>query len=331
MELPINRLEIGRFQLAEVPAGTRAGWWLEVGRTPGGVAAVPLLVARGSRPGPTVMAVAGVHGDEFEGPAAIRDVFWSLEPAELAGSFVGLPTCNPWAYEALARATPPHVDGLNLARVFPGDPQGEPTQRLAHALLDLVRRNLTPADLVVDFHSSGTRYRYLPMIGYVDAGPAVARSREAARRFGIDLLWELTPEPLGRFNTQTALLGIPTLGTETYGQGGCRAADVAEYAAGLRHMLRWLGTTAAGPEPPVNPAEPARFHRLMLPESGCFRARAGLDVGDMLAEHDLIGTIADPFGQPIAEIRSPLRGRLVAIRTFAAVWAGDLAALIQPT
>lgn len=326
----VDRLPLSEFQLERVPPGERRAWWLDALPTPAGTLSIPAMVARGARPGRTLMAVAGVHGDEFEGMAAIREVFAELDPAAMAGAFCALPVCNPWAFEAHSRTTPAHVDGLNMARVFPGDPAGEPTRRLAAALLDLVRRNLGTADLFIDFHSSGTRYRYLPMIGYVDVeGGAAAASREATRRFGIDLLWELPPTPAGRFNTEVARLGIPTLGTETNGQGACRDEDVAQYAEGLRRMLRHLGIVE-GPPPPVNPREPARIRHLYMPESGFFRPRRGLQLGDPLREGELIGIVSDPFGRVRAEVRSPAEARLVAIRTFSATWAGDIAALIHP-
>lgn len=326
----VDRMPLAEFRVEQVPHGEWRAFWLEALPTPTGVLAIPAMVVRGARPGPTLMAVAGVHGDEFEGMAAIREVFAELDPAAMAGTFFALPVCNPWAFEAHSRTTPAHVDGLNMARVFPGDPAGEPTRRLAAALLDLVRCNLGPDDLFVDFHSSGTRYRYLPMIGYIDVeAGAVAASREAARRFGIDLLWELPPTPPGRFNTEVARLGIPTLGTETNGQGACRDEDVAQYADGLRRMLRHL-RIVDGPPPPVNDREPARFRHLFMPESGFFRARPGLQLGESLRERDLIGTVCDPFGHVRGEVRSPADARLVAIRTFSATWAGDIAALIHP-
>src|SRR5437899_3042027 len=80
-----------------------------------------LLVARGARPGKTLLVTAGVHGDEYEGMEAIRRLFAGLDPAEMVGAVVGLPVVNVPAYHAITREG---ADGLNMARIFPGDPAG---------------------------------------------------------------------------------------------------------------------------------------------------------------------------------------------------------------
>ena len=51
---------------------------------------VPLLAVRGGS-GPTLVVLAGVHGDEFEGVAAIHELFRRLEPERLRGTLLGRP------------------------------------------------------------------------------------------------------------------------------------------------------------------------------------------------------------------------------------------------
>ncbi len=107
-----------------VPAGTSARVWLRAFDELAGSVLLPGLIARGAQPGRLLVAIAGVHGDEYEGMDAIRRCFAELDPKEMTGAFVGIPVANPFAYEARVRATPSSYDGLNLARVFPGDPAG---------------------------------------------------------------------------------------------------------------------------------------------------------------------------------------------------------------
>ena len=200
---------------------------------------LPALVIKGINPGPTLLVTAGVHGDEFEGMVAIPRFVRSLDPGALAGTVVGLPICNPLAFESQSRESPPTVDGKNLAREFPGQNAGSGTQRLAAHLFSLVQRLLGPYDLFVDLHSGGSRYRYLSMVGYRDIdGPSREASEEAARHFGSGRLWLIGDDP-GTFNSETSRVGIPTIGTETTGQGGCRPEDVADYVRGLRDLLRY--------------------------------------------------------------------------------------------
>ena len=68
------------------------------------------------------------------------------------------------------------MDGLNLARVFPGDAGGTVTQRLAHHLLCLVERNVGAGDLFVDLHSGSADVAFAPMVGFRDV-PGAGRER----------------------------------------------------------------------------------------------------------------------------------------------------------
>src|SRR5579875_2508503 len=223
----MEHLAIADFHHSLLTPGTKQRWQLTVTDSLAGTVDVPVVTCRGSQPGPVVLAVAGVHGDEFEGMEAIRQVIASLNPERLQGTFLGLLIANPWAFEAQLRESPAILDGKNLARVFPGHDQGTPTDRLADSLFRFVLRNLTEADLLIDLHSGGTRYRYLPMVGYRNIeSQSLPRSIEIARHFGIDRLW-IIPDTPGPLNAETARAGIPTIGTEVTGQGGCLAEDVA--------------------------------------------------------------------------------------------------------
>ena len=212
--------------------------------------------------------MAGVHGDEFEGIVALWRLMGSLDPASMAGTVITLPVCNPFAFRAQSRATPAHIDGGNLARVFPGDANGTPTARLAWALFAMATRLLGASDLMVDLHSAGSRYRYLGLVGFRDVdGPARRSSEEAARHFGpakAFRLWAIPPQR-GMFNAETSLAGIPTVAAEAPGQGQCISEDVERYADGAATSC---GSRGSCPEThlPPSPA-PRRSHWSSSPPS----------------------------------------------------------------
>jgi predicted deacylase len=323
--MPVRQVPIDEFMVGSFASGLKEPIALEVFPHLGGLVVVPALVAVGQRPGPTLLVAAGVHGDEFEGMAAIRAVFADLDPTELAGSFIGLPVCNPFAYAGQGRASPEHVDGLNLARVFPGDAAGLPTQRLAHRLFEIAVRNLGPDDLFVDLHSAGTRYQYLPMVGYREIpGPALGPSIEAARHFGIERIWVIPGSP-GPFNSETARRGIPTVGTEITGQGGCRPEDVALFTAGLRNLLRYRGILPGGP-PDRLAVQPLYTTTVFADVAGFIQPR--VDLNDQIRAGDPLGEIVDPWGGRLAVLHAPRDGEVWAIRTFSSILAGDIAFLI---
>ena len=321
-----DTIAIADFSVAAVAAGAKRRLLLRVMDGLGGPVTLPALVAKGQREGPTLLAVAGVHGDEYEGMEAIRQVFATLDPTRMHGAFVGLPIANPFAYEARSRAAPLDVDGLNLARVFPGDPAGSPSRVLAHHLFHLVLRNLTPDDVFLDFHSGSAAVPFAPLIGFRDLpGAAREKAEEAARHFGLPRLWRI-PDAPGPFNAETARRGIVTLGTETTGRAGCDPDDVAAFARGLANLLTYLDVLPVAPQPPRYDGTARATVDVLAPATGFLRGTRRLH--DDVAAGDRLGTLITPFGDPIAKVTAPISGTIWAARSMPAVRVGELAYML---
>ena len=118
---------------------------IDLGET---VVEVPVVIVHGAQPGPRVSVTAGIHGAEYVSIAALREVALSLDPASVRGSLVAVLTASPRAFATRTIYVNP-LDGLNLNRQFPGDPDGTPTQRLAHWLTTEV---IAGSDVFVDMH-----------------------------------------------------------------------------------------------------------------------------------------------------------------------------------
>jgi predicted deacylase len=319
--IPIDELEV-----SALPPCRKETVQLSVTADLGGQLAVHALIASGREAGPTLLVVAGVHGNEYEGMEAVRRVFAALDPAALRGVFVGIPVANPLAYAARTRATPGNADGLNLARVFPGNVDGTVTLRLAHHLLGLVERNVGPGDLFVDLHSGSADVAFATMVGFRDiVGVDQTAAEEAARHFGVPRLWRIPDSP-GPFNAETARRGIPTIGTETTGRAGCDAVDVASYVAGLRNLMTYLEMQHGG-TPVVRHKGPARPTRdVLAPAGGFFRAAVRLH--DAVVEDAVLGEIVDLDGDVVVEVATPVRGEVWALRATPAVHPGEMIAMI---
>ena len=114
---------------------------------------LPVHVFDADRPGPTAIIEAGIHGDEIAGVHAISELLEEgLRPT--FGRLILIPVMNPPAYRARTRAAP---GGLDLNRVFPGDPSSpERERRLAAAFMALMRDERPR--LLATLHESHKRY-----------------------------------------------------------------------------------------------------------------------------------------------------------------------------
>ncbi len=311
------------FVIADLPRATKATDWLSVAtRADGTFWQLPVLYVTGAKPGPTLLVTGAVHGDEYEGVATIPLVFQQIEPTTLQGTLIMLPVCNMPAYESAQRSSP--IDGLNLARVFPGDANGTITQRIAHAL---TTKFLRYADFFIDLHSGGVAYEIPTLIGYIhDQGELGQRSEAGGRAFGAPVLWgHPLPMAPGRSVSAATDLGVPSLYTEAPGGGYARPDDLACFTQGVINVMRHLGMLAGAAQP--RPMTHDLFGDgnldtvLSASVAGYWRAEIAL-----LAEvqpGQRLGTVCDLFGNVLAEVTADQAGVVIMLRRLHRVHVGD--------
>ena len=102
------------------------------------------FVKTGALPGPTIVIVGGVHGDEVAGYLAARRLKnWTIE----SGTLLLVSDANVPAIKANQRFV-----GRNMNALFPGKADGDGNERLAYALWQLIK-NSKP-DLLLTLHES---------------------------------------------------------------------------------------------------------------------------------------------------------------------------------
>jgi len=289
----------------------------------GSTVRLPILVVHGHKPGKIILVLGAVHGDEHEGPQAIREVFGSLEPEQLIGKFVGVPAANPPAHGVSTRESP--IDRLNLARTFPGRSNGTVTERIAYQ----IARMIMMSDFLIDLHSSGTGLDSPTLCGYSAVkGEAGRMAREAANIFGAPVVWEHPPVvPPGRTLSVAAEKGIPGLYTETSGGGWLTKDAVLCYKNGVLTVMRYLGML---PGPKADASKVKHYisgggdldkDSVIAPVSGFLLSL--VDVLDQVGEGDIIGRIIDPLGETLQEVRAPSDGCIVFKKANPIVYAGE--------
>ena len=113
--------------------------------------------------GPTLLLMAGNHGDEYEGQVAVTRLAKELNPEMIRGRVILLPMANFPAAKAGHRTSP--IDNGNLNRSFPGDPAGTVTEVIAHYIESVLMKM---ADYAIDLHSGGSSLHYVPTVLYGD-------------------------------------------------------------------------------------------------------------------------------------------------------------------
>ncbi len=283
------------------------------------VPGVEVFFRQGSRPGPLALITAGIHGDEYEGPAAVAGLAQDLASVPITGSIAAIPVANPMSWCAAQRTSP--EDGLNLARTFPGKQDGSATQRLAAALFDLASQ----ADYLIDLHSGGVDYLFLPLCGFYGEPGAANPSFAAARRFGLPVLWQL-PLTEGVLSAELWRRGAAVVGCEYLGAGQLSHAGSDAYRRGaLSCLAHWgfLPDSFLLPEAGV----PCTAEWQLAATTGMFVAHCAL--GETVTPGRLLAEIKDQRGNVLQSFHASKEGGFVlAIRSKAYVRAGNWGVLI---
>lgn len=307
---------IDALDLDQYPLGTRHHLRFRVADFPdGSPLTIPLTLLIGRRRQPKVVAVAGVHGDEFEGPRALMALARELVPVDLNGVVVLVPISNPLAYNARSREAP--EDGLNLNRIFPGHPNGTLSQRIAHTL---VRGIIAPCDLAIDLHSADRWGLMVPMSGFRDGHGEIAfRSAKAAAAFGLEMYWRMAWAP-GTLSTALNQLEIPAVGCEVGGMGVARRENVELYHEGVIRCLRMIGIV----DPPLNVEIPSTV-RTMEDVTSAWSGLLDLAVslGQQVEPKQLIARVLNAWGEEIGKITAPFAGMVAHQRLFRQVRTGE--------
>jgi predicted deacylase len=120
-----------------------------------GYSLVPITVINGTAGGdatdlPGVVAFGGTHGNEYEGPVAVKRLSHDLDPDKMRGRVILVPQLSESACRSGTRISP--EDGVNMNRAFPGDPRGTLSFRIAH----FVKTRIFPqVRVVLDIHAGG--------------------------------------------------------------------------------------------------------------------------------------------------------------------------------
>jgi hypothetical protein len=290
--------------------------------------AIPIAVIRNGD-GPTVLLTAGNHGDEYEGQVALTRLIRALRPEDVRGRLIIVTQLNQPAAQAGTRVSP--IDGVNLNRCFPGDPDGTPTMAIA----DYTERVLLGmADYAIDLHSGGRTLLYVPSVLTHRSGDARidAAARAMLDVFGAPVGYLMTtPLDDRTLLGAAARQGVPAIGTELGGAGTVHNHGLAVGERGVRNVLAHLGVllgarAEGGPTARVVGVGGGDY--AFAPDRGVFAY--AVEVGDEVVAGDLLGELLfvdDPLRAPVP-VTVPSTGILLCRRHPGPCERGDCLAQI---
>lgn len=278
---------------------------VEAGQDPG--YGIPVVAINGSKPGPTLALVAGLHGSEFASIVALQKLGTQIDPANLSGRLIIVPLVNLAAFNSVTRHLNP-VDGKNINRVFPGSATGTQSERAAYAITTQV---LSQVDYVIDYHGGDVDEDQYPYSYWIQSGNQSLDSTELA------MLRAYDPEYIIKFSapnlttatgnllpTQAVARGKPTITVDAGRAGSYTQQDLDILTGGTLNVMAHLGMLERRVALPRHkPTFIERFVYVKSPGSGTFFPLVGR--GQHVTKGQKIGYVTDYYGIHAFDVTAP--------------------------
>ncbi len=266
---------------------------------------MPVVSVRNGE-GPRVLLMAGNHGDEYEGQVTLSRLARTLSADAVRGHLIILTMSNYPAAKAGTRTSP--IDGGNLNRSFPGNPDGGVTEVIAHMI---EQELMSQVDLVIDMHSGGSSLMYLPSTqAMLDAdGRLDPREREIIEAWGAPWNHVIAGSTEDNHSSGGAhRQGALFISGEFAGSGTVTPNALRICEQGLSRALHAYGSLAELPDG-VGAPETPRYLEIKPGEHYVYASEDGLyeplvELGDMVRAGDPAGAIhfpETPWREPVVE------------------------------
>lgn len=273
---------------------------------------MPVFVARGAVPGPTLCLTAGVHGDELNGVEVARRAFAQTDAGTLRGTLIALPSINA---EGVRTGNRYISDRRDLNRAFPGKSGGSVAALIAEAVFSDV---LVHCDALVDLHTASNNRANLPQIRADLSDPEIY---ELAVHFGLGIVVG-GAGPNNSLRREAAKAGIPAIIYEAGEPLRFQEDEIARGVDGVENVMAYLDMTDQPDReiPDARVYERSRWVRATLGHGGFFFPTASL--GDDVEAGDKLGSVVDPLTDAELAVTSPIPGEIIGMAVSQPVLSG---------
>jgi predicted deacylase len=274
---------------------------------------VPVIVERAKEDGPTVLLMAGLHGDEINGVEIVRRFLRKKLHKPTKGTIICLPVFNIFGFLNIKRELP---DGRDLNRSFPGSAKGSLASQFAYHFM----KEIAPhCDYIIDFHTGASQRNNFPQIRCVMSDP---ESMELARVFNPPFI--INSSLIGKTIRESMIkMKKKILLFEGGMANSIEEMVVEEGLNGTKRLIAHLGMRnykidiSKDREPVI--LKESRW--LRAPNSGMFQAL--IKNGSQVDRGTILAIVTDPYGNFEKKIKSPISGYIICVNESPVVFKGD--------
>jgi predicted deacylase len=279
-----------------------------------GDATIPITVFNGAKDGAVLALVAGNHGYEYPPIIALQILRPNINPKKLAGAVVMVHVANMPSFLGRTVYFSP-IDQKNLNRVYPGKKDGTVSERIAHAITKEV---IDKCDYLLDLHCGDANESLRPYVYQIVSGDADLDRRIArlTAHCGFDHIIVDRGRPrdaaASLYCSNTAITrGKPAVTVEAGFLGVPDVKSAKLIVNGIENAMCYLKMTKGKAKRVKKPVllDPAPV--ITSPETGILYPLVEPD--DTVKKGAILAEITDFFGKRIAQVKSPVKGKVLYI------------------
>lgn len=275
---------------------------------------IPLTVINGAKPGKTLALVAGIHAFEYPPILSLYKIKKMIDPAELSGTLILVHIANLHAFQKRIIYYNPN-DWKNLNRVFPGDPEGSISERIAHVLKEEV---IQRSDCLIDLHCGDGNEALIPYLYWMVTGNEKLdqTTKKMALAFGIKhiIIDKSRTKDLSQskyLGNTSVLLSTPAITTESGYLGRTDQKAVLRNVKGVVNVMKFFKMIEGTPKFTENPVWIDHYEVVRSDHDGLFYPLT--EMGYYAAKGEKIGYVTDYFGKVVQEFYAPFSGMILYI------------------
>ena len=293
---------------------------------------IPLSVINGAKTGPTLCVTSGLHGCEYDSIEAAIRLSNAFSPGELRGRLVILPIINIQSFLQKVPFTNP-LDNVNMNRIFPGDPQGTVSRRMAHRIFSEL---VLQSNFLIDLHGGDlTESIQSHVMTKITGNKEIDdQSRKMVEAFDVPYVWELEvsgiPDypgyPKGTITYEAPARGIPSVTAEAGEMGKLQESSVQVLFDGMVNVMRQLKMIEGSPSPTGKKTLLQRGAVVVPKIGGLFYPT--VSCGDHVDVGSKLGEVKDLRGNIKESLTSPKRGVVMSLTPLIPVNPGEFVILV---
>jgi predicted deacylase len=271
------------------------------------------------------LIVAGVHGAEYVGIEACKRIHATVSSETLRGTLITVPCLNLPAFYGLAAHVNP-IDGQNPGRVFPGDPSGSHTERMAFLVWDQLART---SDYVIDLHGGDLEEELVDYSQVNLTRNATVDEKAEALALSLNMPFYVRrpapPELPKRDNGLhpiAASHGIVAVLAEAGSHGVLDENEVRVMFGALHNALRHVGALPGAPDPAIAPMVLRRFTGITAPTEGFWYP--SVRKGDVVRKGQQVGEMRSMFDEPLGSVVANENAAILGVITVPGRRKGDM-------